>query len=203
VRALNAQAGGPPLFIVPLGLAAWMQGVGVSRVVELDWWERHTVRTTRGEAEVMLTPARHWSARTLLGDRMQSLWGGFAVLSPSFHLYYSGDTGYDGQFKTIAQRLAPEQGPKGFDLALIPIGAYLPRWFMQPQHVDPTEAVQIHQDVRSQRSLGVHWGTFDLGDEPTDQAPQDLALARQAKGLEPEAFKVLAVGQTWRLPRRR
>jgi N-acyl-phosphatidylethanolamine-hydrolysing phospholipase D len=88
----------------------------------------------------------------------------------------------------------------GFDLALIAVGAYEPRWFMKDQHVNPAEAVQIHQDLGTKRSVGVHWGTFSLTDEPLDQPPQDLAAARQAQGLSEDAFSVMAVGETRVLP---
>ena len=91
----------------------------------------------------------------------------------------------------------------GFDLALIAVGAYEPRWFMKEQHVNPEEAVQIHLDLQAKRSVGVHWGTFDLTDESLDQPPKDLAAARAEKGLPQEAFDVMAIGQTLRLPRRK
>ena len=90
----------------------------------------------------------------------------------------------------------------GFDLALIAVGAYEPRWFMKEQHVNPLEATQIHLDLNAKRSIGVHWGTFDLTDESLDQPPKDLAAARRIKGLTPEDFTVMAIGQTLKLPRR-
>jgi N-acyl-phosphatidylethanolamine-hydrolysing phospholipase D len=198
VTALNAQRGGPPLFIVPLGLKAWLAGQGITQVVELDWWQSHRV----GGAEVVLTPAQHWSGRGL-HDRLATLWGGFAVFLPDFQWYYSGDTGYSKDFADIRAHFADRQTEGGFDLALIPVGAYEPRWFMATQHVNPAEAVQIHRDIGAKRSLGVHWGTFSLTDEPLDQPPRDLALARRAAGLADEAFFVTAVGETRRLPPRR
>jgi N-acyl-phosphatidylethanolamine-hydrolysing phospholipase D len=197
VHMLNAQAGGPPLFIVPLGLNAWLADVGIQNAVELDWWQTHRVSGT----DVMLVPAQHWSGRGL-HDRMRTLWGGFAVMSPGFHWFYAGDTGYSRDFADIRARLAPRQGDAGFDLALLPVGAYEPRWFMATQHINPAEAVQIHLDLRAKRSLGVHWGTFALTDEAADQPPRDLAAAASAAGLAPGVFKVIAVGETWRLPLR-
>lgn len=199
VIALNAQPGGPPLFIVPLGLKAWLAEQGITqRVVELDWWQSHRV----SGAEVVLTPAQHWSGRGL-HDRLATLWGGFAVFMPDYQWFYSGDTGYSKDFADIRARFADRQTDGGFDLALIPVGAYEPRWFMATQHVNPAEAVQIHRDVRARRSLGVHWGTFSLTDEPLDQPPHDLAIARRAAGLADDAFFVMAVGETRRLPPRR
>jgi N-acyl-phosphatidylethanolamine-hydrolysing phospholipase D len=200
VKALNAQAGGPPLFVVPLGLKPWLAERGITRAVELDWWDSHTV----AGAEIMLTPVQHWSGRGL-NDRLTTLWGGFAVLSPAFHLFYPGDTGYSKDFKDIRQRLASRQGAAqggGFDIALLPVGGYEPRWFMQQQHVNPAEAVQIHRDLGAKRSAGLHWGSFELTDEALDQPPRDLAAARRAQGVADEAFVVTAIGETRRLPRR-
>lgn len=197
VRALAVQPGGPPLFIVPLGLKAWFAGLGLHGVVELDWWQSQRV----GGVDVMLTPAQHWSGRGL-HDRLATLWGGFAVLAPDLHWIYTGDTGYSPDFQEIRRRLAPRLGAQGFDLALIPVGAYEPRWFMAAQHVNPDEAVRIHRDLGARLSIGVHWGTFELTDEPLDQPPRDLATARRAQGVADSAFVVLAVGETRRLPAR-
>ena len=197
VFALSQQAGGSPQFLVPLGLKAWMEGIGIQKVRELGWWQSAMV----GTAEFMLTPVQHWSARSF-SDRYETLWGGWAVLGPDFHWYYSGDTGYSRDFADTRARLAPRQSPDqggGFDLALIAVGAYEPRWFMKEQHLNPAESVQVHLDVGAKRSLGVHWGTFNLTDEPLDQPPRDLAAAREASKLLPDAFFVLAVGETRRL----
>ncbi len=200
LRALNAQAGGAPLFVVPLGLKAWMAGIGITQVVELDWWQSHRI----GTVEVVMTPAQHWSGRGLF-DRMKTLWGGYAVFAPDLHLYFAGDTGYSKDFADIQARFADRQGAAdggGFDIALIPIGAYEPRWFMAEQHVNPAEAVRIHQDLRAKRSMGIHWGSFQLTDESLDVPPRALAQARKAAQVPDDDFFVLAVGQTRRLPRR-
>jgi N-acyl-phosphatidylethanolamine-hydrolysing phospholipase D len=204
VKALNAQAGGAPQFIVPLGIKKWMAAEGITKVQQLDWWDKTTVKTNNGQVQVHFTPAQHWSARGL-NDRRATLWGGFAVLSPEFHFLYTGDTGYSKDFLDIRQHFAAEQTAAqggGFDVALIPVGAYEPRWFMKEQHVNPEEAVQIHLDLKAKRSIGVHWGTFDLTDESLDQPPKDLAVASAAKNLPREAFDVMAVGQTLKLPKR-
>ncbi len=204
VRALNAQPGGPPLVVVPLGLKPWLTQRGVHNAVELDWWDRQQLITPRGEAEIMLVPAQHWSARGL-GDRLDTLWGGFAVFTPDFHLFFAGDTAYSRDFKDIQARLAESQSVRrggGFDLALLPIGAYEPRWFMSNQHVNVDEALKIHADLGAKRSLGVHWGTFQLTDEPLDEPPRVLAQLREAAGLPEEAFFVLAIGETRLLPPR-
>jgi len=204
VRALAAQAGGPPLFVVPLGIGPWLARHGVRGAVELDWWDTHLLDTGGAVAEVTLTPAQHWSGRGL-SDRLATLWGGFAVLAPEFHLFFAGDTGYSPDFTDIRSHFAALQGAAqggGFDAALIPVGAYDPRWFMREQHVDPPEAVQIHLDLGAKRSIGIHWGTFALTDEALDQPPRHLAAARAAQGLAETDFSVMAIGETRRLPRR-
>ncbi len=197
LRALNAQAGGPPLFIVPLKLKAWMAGIGILNVTELDWWQG----TRLGAVEFVLTPVQHWSGRGLT-DRMDTLWGGFALFAPDFHLYFAGDTGYSKDFADIHQRFAARQQGSGFDLALIPVGSYAPRWFMTEQHVNPDEAVRIHNDLHARQSIGVHWGTFELTDEALDAPPRALAAARRKAGVADEAFVVIAIGETRQMPRR-
>ena len=205
VKALNSQAGGAPLFIVQLGVKKWFAAEGITNVQQLDWWDKTTVKTAAGQVEVHFTPVQHWSARSL-GDRRATLWGGYALFASDFHTYFSGDTGYSQDFidtqKYFADRQTDAKGG-GFDIALIAVGAYEPRWFMKEQHVNPEEAVQIHLDLKAKRSIGVHWGTFDLTDESLDQPPKDLAAARAAKNLPQEAFDVMAIGQTLKLPRRK
>ncbi|RZL87799.1 MAG: MBL fold metallo-hydrolase [Variovorax sp.] len=202
VTALARQPGGAPLFVVPLGLAAWFRDAGLQNVVELDWWQSHRLAVAgREEVEVMLVPAQHWSARGL-NDRMQTLWGGFAVLAPDCHLFFAGDTAYSRDFADIRAHLAARQTAAaggGFDIALLPIGAYAPRWFMASQHVDVAEAVKIHGDVGAKRSLGIHWGTFALTDEPLDEPPRVLRQERAAQGLGADDFFTLAIGATQRL----
>lgn len=152
-----------------------------------------------------LTPAQHWSARTAT-DALRSLWGGFAVRSPDCHVFFAGDTGYSKDFVDIRQHFAREHAPEnggGFDLALLPIGAYEPRWFMKDQHVNPDEAVQIFQDIGCKRAMAVHWGTFQLTDEALDEPPRALARARHRMGVDEHRFKAIAVGATWTLPDRR
>lgn len=200
-RALAAQPGGSPLFVVPLGLQAWFRARGVDRVVELDWWQGHAL----DGVEIVLVPARHWSARGLT-DRMKTLWGGFAVFAPDCQLFFAGDTGYSRDFAEIRTRFAHRQQAHqggGFDLALLPIGSYAPRWFMQDQHVNVEEALKIHDDLGAKASLGVHWGTFELTDEALDEPPRELARQRAALGLAEDHFFTLAIGETRRLPPRR
>ncbi len=200
VRTLCRQSGGPPVFVVPLGLKAWCKQRGATTTIELDWWERHAI----GQLDVTLVPAQHWSARGV-NDRMKTLWGGFAVCAPDCHLFYAGDTGYSRDFQDIHAHFAERQAAVsggGFDIALLPIGSYEPRWFMADQHVNVKEALQIHRDIGAKRSLGVHWGTFELTDEALDEPPRGLAACRKAEGVDDDAFFVLAIGETRLLPRR-
>ncbi len=184
-----AAAGHDPLVIAPLGNAPLIRRSGLTRIVELDWWQTHAV----GSTVITLTPARHWSNR-ISGARNARLWGGFHLALPGQpfrHLYFSGDTGYDTEmFTDIRRRLGPP------DLALLPIGAYEPRWFMSAQHCNPAEAVQIHRDLGTHRSIGMHWGCWQLTDESREAPLHALASARAAAGLAPGAFGVLAPGET-------
>ena len=175
-----------PQFITMLGNKAWLEKRGVKNVVELDWWQTHQAR--RG-LEVIGTPAQHFSARWPW-DRGQTLWGGFALKTPTGKFYFAGDSGYNQTFKEIGARLGP------FDLALIPIGAYEPRWFMQPVHCTPEEAVKIHQAVGSRQSWAMHFGTFQLADEGIDDPAIALAAARITHGLDPMDFTAPDFGET-------
>jgi N-acyl-phosphatidylethanolamine-hydrolysing phospholipase D len=197
VQALAKQPGGSPLFLVPLGIAAWMKSVGVENVVELDWWEQHRLKGV----EFRLTPVQHWSGRSYW-DRTETLWGGWAVFGPGLQWFFAGDTGYSRDFADIRQRFEPRQGAVqggGFDLALLPVGAYEPRWFMKDQHVNPEEAVRMHRDLGAKRSVGMHWGTFVLTDEALDQPPKALQKAREAQGIGADEFSLMAIGETRRL----
>jgi N-acyl-phosphatidylethanolamine-hydrolysing phospholipase D len=193
VRELDARAHGHTLFLVPLGLKAWFADQGITNVIELDWWDRQRV----GGVEFELVPVQHWSARGL-DDRNRTLWGGWAVFAPDLRWYFSGDTGYSKLFAQTREKLASHlRDGHLFDVALLAIGAYEPRWFMSAQHMNPAEAVQAHKDVAARRSIGIHWGTFALTDEALDQAPRDLAAARAQQGVPEQDFFVLPIGGTW------
>ena len=174
-------------FFVPLGMKGWFEDVGIRRVVELDWWEERET----GGLRVIAVPIHHWSKRSFFA-RNDTLWAGWIIDTGSFRFFFAGDTGYSPVFRDIGDRYGP------FDLAAIPLGAYEPRWFMKYQHVNPEEAVQIHRDLRAKKSLGIHWGTFILTDEPPDEPPRRLAEAAKMGGLAPEEFRVLMHGETWR-----
>ena len=185
VLALNEQPGGAPRYFVPLALKKWFTNQDIDDVVELDWWG------SRQEAQLTIhfVPAQHWSARTRL-DRNESLWGGWVIEHAGFRFYFAGDTGYSKDFEDIGSKFSP------IDLAAIPIGAYDPRWFMKAQHVNPSEALQIHQDIGARYSVGMHWGTFKLTDEPIDEPPNLLAEARKRLDIRPEQFFVMEFGET-------
>lgn len=189
VQRLAAQPGGPPRFLVPAGLKAWFAALGIASVDEYRWWER----TAAGPLTVHFVPVQHWSRRRL-DDSNATLWGGWVVEGEGLRLIHTGDTGYSQDFRDIGERLGP------FDLAFIPIGAYAPRWFMKTMHVDVPDALQVRSDLRALRAIGMHWGTFEgLTDEPLDEPPRELARLRAERGLRPEQFDVMAIGETRRI----
>lgn len=210
VIRLSRQAGGSPLFLVPLGLKQWLAKLGITHAIELDWWD-HYVFSSPDQAssgisavEFHLTPAQHWSSRSL-GDRNKTLWGSWAAFGTDFQWFFTGDTGYSPDFTDIRRHFIARQTIEkggGFDMALVAVGACLPRWFMRQQHVDLDEAVQVHLDLGAKASVGVHWGTFSLADEPLDQPIHELGAARRAKGVSEEAFFLIAVGETRIIARR-
>jgi len=174
---------------VPLGLKDWFleRGVSAERVVELDWWQSHRFND---RVEVTMTPAQHWSKRAPW-DTNESLWGGWAVDIDGFKSWFAGDTGYNAAyFKDIGQRLGP------FRLAMIPIGAYAPRYFMQSAHIDPAQAVDIHLEVKAQQSLPIHWGTFQLTIEPILEPAQLLVKEMDKRKLALEQFQPVKIGDT-------
>jgi N-acyl-phosphatidylethanolamine-hydrolysing phospholipase D len=200
IHWLARQPGGPPVFLVPLGVKAWLAKLGIARAVELDWWDLHEY----AGVEFHFTPVQHWSGRSL-GDRNKTLWGGWAVFGADCQWYFSGDTGYSADFVDTRRRFAERQTAErggGFDIALIAVGACEPRWFMQTQHVDPAEAVQVHLDLGAKRSLGIHWGTFALADDPLDYPIKALAAARIEQSVTEDAFFLLPIGATRQIPAR-
>jgi N-acyl-phosphatidylethanolamine-hydrolysing phospholipase D len=184
-------------WIVPLGLDGYIRGWGAREIVELDWWQQ----TSIDGLAVTATPARHFSARRL-GDRNKSLWCGFALARHGQRAYFAGDTAYHPEFGEIGARCGP------FDFAMIPIGAYDPRWFMHVVHVDPEEAVQIYQDLASPHvgaplplMLGIHWGTFRLTDEPMDEPPARTRARWREVGLDEGRLWIARFGETRRVTR--
>jgi N-acyl-phosphatidylethanolamine-hydrolysing phospholipase D len=185
------QGGEKTTFFVPLGLKKWFRDLGVTNVRELDWWD---VEHLDG-LEIIAVPVHHWSKR-IFTSRNQTLWAGWVIRSIGFSFFFAGDSGYTELFKEIGRRFGP------FDLAAIPIGAYEPRWFMRPHHMNPNEAVQVHLDVGSKKSIGIHWGTFELTDEPLDEPPKRLEQARKERNVSYGDFVVFKHGETITLDKR-
>lgn len=186
VKAL-AHAHPKAVFVVPLGLRRWLQRHHIRNAIELDWWQVHEGHGFR----VTAVPAQHFSGRTA-SDRNATLWCGLVFEAAGRKVYFAGDTGYSKDFAEIGKRLAP------IDLALLPIGAYDPRWFMRAMHVNPEEAVKIHRDVGAVQSVAMHWGTFRLTEEPLDEPPVQLRTALEASGIAAEKFWVMQHGETRR-----
>jgi len=185
----KVQARWAPPTATGLGNARHLAKARIRSAVELDWWQS----TDIGGARVTYVPAQHFSSRGLY-DRNRCLWGGFVIEAGGAVVYFAGDSGYCPHFAEIGRRF-----PR-IDLALLPIGAYEPRWFMRQQHVDPEEAVRAHLDLRARRSVGMHFGTFQLTDEEID-APVSALRQAQARASVAEAdFDVLAFGETREYP---
>ena len=152
---------------------------------ELGWWDAVEI----GAVRVTYVPSQHWSRRSL-NDANRALWGGFVIAGGGVTIYHSGDTAYFGGFAEIGRRF-----PR-LDAALLPIGAYDPRWFMAKQHMNPDDALQAFQDLGARMMVAMHWGTFKLTDEPLDEPPLLVRQGATARGLPDEAVRVAAVGET-------
>ncbi|WP_370286587.1 MBL fold metallo-hydrolase [Pseudooceanicola nanhaiensis] len=182
------QAAHRPRMVMPLGTDATVRRHLRDAAIETGDWHQRIALSER--VSVTLTPANHWSSRGVR-DRRMALWCGHWIAAPQGAIWFAGDTGYgDGAvFRDIrARHGAP-------DIALIPIGAYEPRWFMSAQHAAPEEAVQIFHDIGARQALGFHWGTFQLTDEPREEPRELLAAAREAAGIPAHRFVAFAPGE--------
>jgi L-ascorbate metabolism protein UlaG (beta-lactamase superfamily) len=169
-----------PRFIVPLGNGALLESEGVEGATELDWWQDTNV----GEGvRAVCVPAKHFSGRGLR-DRDRTLWCGYVIEGPSGAVYFAGDTAAGSHFAEVRERFG------GVRLALLPIGAFLPRWFMRPVHVSPEEAVAAHETLGAVTSVAIHFGTFPLGDDGETEAVEGLGRALTNRGVSPEEFRV-------------
>jgi len=171
-------------FLVPMGLGEWVRRAGGS-AIELDWWQEVELHGVR----VQSVPAQHFSGRSL-PDGSRRLWGGWVVSGPTRRFYHAGDSGYSPDFGTIGERLGP------IDLAAVPIGAYRPAAMMHFVHTTPEEALRIGLDVRAQRMVAMHFGTFDLADEPLDEPPRRFQAEAERLDLWPDRAWILKVGET-------
>lgn len=154
----------------------------------LDWHQSLSFKN----CALHLAPLQHWSARSFW-DRNRALWGAFIIQTPRGSIYFAGDSGYGPHFKDAFQKFGP------FRLALLPFGAYEPRWFMHYAHMNPEDAVRAHLDLGSPDTMGIHYGTFPLADESYDAPLKELALAREKYNLEEDRFRVLKIGESWNL----
>jgi len=173
-----------PLIVTPLGNDAIVhRHIPAARIDAGDWGDQFAIGP---EAEAHIVPATHWSSRGMR-DRRMALWGGFMLRAAGKLVYFAGDTGYGtGRiFRDMRTRFGP------VDLALLPIGAYDPRWFMAAQHTDPEEAIRIMLDLDARAALGIHWGSFKLTDEPWEDPALRLAAGLKAQGIDPAAFPAL------------
>jgi L-ascorbate metabolism protein UlaG (beta-lactamase superfamily) len=172
--------------ITALGVDLYLKNKGIANVIATDWWDEISITPT---FKIQCVPAQHFSARGMF-DRNATLWCGFVVKARSSNLYFAGDTGYNSTtFNEIGTRCAP------IHVAIIPIGAYKPEWFMAPVHCSPAEAVKIHEDTKSILSIASHFGTFQLGDESPEEAVADLRFALREKKISDDQFLVLKEGE--------
>jgi N-acyl-phosphatidylethanolamine-hydrolysing phospholipase D len=215
--------GNRALWIVPLGVKDQLADLGIKRCIEMNWWDSisispdslatltpslktlsssltpmqdndHTDKSKSTGVEISFTPAKHWTSRNFF-DRNTSLWGSFAIVSKETdeRIFFSGDTAYCDIFKQIGKRYGP------FDLALVPIGAYEPRYFMKHHHCNPEEAIAIHRDLQAKQSLAIHWGTFPLADEDVVEPALELGRCREIANVEVDEFFTVRLGDTFRV----
>ncbi|KAJ3055994.1 hypothetical protein HK097_008483 [Rhizophlyctis rosea] len=196
-------------FFVPLGNKQWFLDIGIKNVVECDWWDEYKLEVQKdgvdAKATIAATPCQHFTGRSLT-DRYKTLWSSWVVEANDTSMFFGGDTGYRTvekgftgdldslphcpAFKEIGEKYGP------FDISAIPIGAYSPRWVMSPVHCSPEDAVCVHQDVKSKHSIGIHWATFTLTDEPYFEPPQRLKKSLAEKGLPESEFHTLTIGES-------
>ena len=183
LKALNRKFN--PLVVCPLGVGKYLKRHGIGRVVEMDWWDSAVLA---GNMKVTCTPAQHFSGRGFY-DRDKTLWAGFALSTPGGSIYFAGDSGYGSFFREIGERIGPVR------LALLPIGAYKPSWFMSPIHTSPEDAVLVHLDLGSRLSIGTHFGTFPLADDGMDDPVRELGIALEKFRISPVRFVALKEGE--------
>lgn len=178
-----------PKFFVPLGDLRILQSKGINNVTEMTWWQEVSV----GETVITFTPAQHWSARGPW-DKNESLWGGWWIKSKDTTLFHAGDTGHGPHFKVIREKLGKPS------LAMIPIGAYEPRWFMKTMHMNPDDAVMAFEDLGSPQTVGMHFGTFQLTDEGYKKPAEHLKTALDAKNISSDIFVVPKISESFWVP---
>lgn len=184
----RAHVGRSPLFLVPSEVGRYLRAEGLDNVVERGWWEHHDV----GDVRFTLVPQQHWSMRTPL-DRDTALWGGWVMRSSEGTAYHAGDTGYFRHFGEIGARMGT------IDWAMLPIGAYDPQWLMKPQHMGPEEAGRAFVELGAKNLVCMHWGTYQLTDEPLSEPPERIVRWWESEGpgrTELDRLWRLAIGET-------
>ena len=177
--------GHDPHVITPLGVGKFVKNLGSDRVKDLDWWQASDLNQ---EVKITSVPAQHFSGRGTR-DRDATLWCGYVISSGIGSIYFAGDSGYGSFFKEIGRKF------ENIKVSLIPIGAYLPRWFMSPIHISPAEAIKVHNDVNSELSIAMHFGTFPLADDGQFQPVEDLKSTLNEAGISTDRFVILEEGQ--------
>lgn len=182
LRRIAARDSAPTL--VGLGNNAYLAPRGVTGTRDLDWWD--SVRV--GAVLAMAVPVQHWSARSR-GDQRHTLWAGYVLEGPSGRVYFGGDTGYGRHFGLARERLG------SMDVALLPIGAFMPIWFMQTSHVSPAEAVRASEDLSARVSIPMHFGTWQLGDDGDAEPLAELEKALAANEAQRAVWRVAQHGR--------
>ena len=177
--------GNAPFYLVPLGIGEFLEKLGIDNYRELDWWETFTYKSIH----YICTPAQHFSARGLF-DRNKTLWCGWAAQGKNGSFLFAGDSGYFPGFREIGERYGP------FDLVCLPIGAYLPQWFMGPVHLSPGEALLAYTELRGRKFLAVHWGTFKLASDPLALPPLALREEIEKNKLDTDDIWLLKHGES-------
>jgi N-acyl-phosphatidylethanolamine-hydrolysing phospholipase D len=191
VERLDAAFGDRLRWFAPLGHGAWFEARGIRSATDMDWWDEATLDGPHGTVRIVALPCQHWTSRTPF-DRQRRLWASFAIVLPDGRsIYFGGDSAYFPEFPAIHDRLG------SFDALLVPIGAYEPRWFMKPVHMNPEEAVQAYRDLGGTGTMiGMHWGTFRLTDEDPLEPPVKTREAWQEAGLPPGDLCLPRHGET-------
>ena len=183
-QIIKQQKNNQPLILVPLKLKELIEGFGATNVKELGWWDNVKFK----KLVIHSVPVQHWSNRSF--NTNKTLWCGWVFEKSDYKTFFCGDTGYSKDFLSIQKKFGY------MDLSLLPIGAYAPRWFMKDHHCNVEEAIQIHKDIQSKKSIAMHWGTFQLTDEPMDEPPKLLKSLSSENNLSSEEFIVMQHGET-------
>jgi L-ascorbate metabolism protein UlaG (beta-lactamase superfamily) len=183
-QIINQQKNNQPLILVPLKLKKLIENYGATNVKELDWWDNSKFK----HLTLHSVPVQHWSNRSF--NTNKTLWCGWVIENSNFKTFFCGDTGYSKDFVNIQKKFGP------MDLSLIPIGAYAPRWFMKDHHCNVEEAIQIHKDIKSKHSVAMHWGTFQLTDEPMKEPTELLKFLSTEMNLLKGEFVAMQHGES-------